>query len=161
MCRINSCYHEALAAFCTLCVVLLQEARISLGVHSMIFCPKYPHLQKVQKFTSNVQSHFKGMMYLFLLKNSDNLRDIFITNIKPLTRCVFSCYSLVQLFETLWTTAHQAPLYMGLSPQEFYRGLPFLPPKDLADPGIKLVSPVSPSLQTDSLPLSHLGNPAD
>ena len=112
---------------------------------------KYKNLLAMCNLTSD-----KGMIYLFLLKNSDNLRDIFITNTKPLTRCVFSCYGLVQLFATLWTTAHQAPLSMGLSPQEFYRGLPFLPPKDLADPGIKLVSPVSPPLQTDSLLRSHL-----
>ena len=46
---------------------------------------------------------------------------------------------------TLWTVAHQSPLYMGFSRQEYWSGLPFPPedpPEDLCDPGIKSVSPV-------------------
>ena len=34
----------------------------------------------------------------------------------------------VQLFERLWTIAHQAPLSMGLFRQEYWSGLPFLSP---------------------------------
>ena len=34
--------------------------------------------------------------------------------------------------------------------------LPFAPPGDLPDPGIKPMSPASPAPQADSLPLSHL-----
>ena len=37
--------------------------------------------------------------------------------------------------------------------------MPFLPPGDLPDPGIKPTSPVSPALQVDSLLLSHSGSP--
>ena len=48
---------------------------------------------------------------------------------------------------------------MGFSKQEYWSGLPFPPPRDLPDPGIELSSPVSPVLQTDSLPLSHWGRP--
>ena len=40
-----------------------------------------------------------------------------------------------------WTVAHQAPLSMGFPRQEYWSGLPFPPPGDLPDPGIKLVSP--------------------
>ena len=53
-------------------------------------------------------------------------------------------YSVAQSYLTLvtpWTGAHQAPLYMGLSWQESWNGLPFLPPEDLPDSGIKTVSP--------------------
>ena len=50
---------------------------------------------------------------------------------------------------TLWTLAHQAPLSMGFSRQEYWSGLPCPPPEDLPDPGIK---PWSPVLQADSLP---------
>ena len=46
---------------------------------------------------------------------------------------------------------------MGFSRQEYWSGLPFPPPGDLPDPGIKLVCPVSPALQADSLMLSHWG----
>ena len=49
--------------------------------------------------------------------------------------------SHVQLFVTLWTVACQAPLSMGFSRQEYWSGLPFPPPGDLSDPGIKLASP--------------------
>ena len=41
---------------------------------------------------------------------------------------------------TPWTVAHQAPLSMGFSRQEHWRGLPFPPPGDLPDPGIEPVS---------------------
>ena len=59
------------------------------------------------------------------------------------------------LFVTPWTVAHQAPLSMGFSKQEYYSGLPFLPPEDLPDPGIK---PVFSALAVDSLPLSQQGS---
>ena len=54
--------------------------------------------------------------------------------------------SCVQLFVTLWTVAHQAPLSTVFSRQEFWGGLPFPPPGDLPDPGIESRSPVSPAL---------------
>ena len=57
--------------------------------------------------------------------------------------------SHVQLFVTPWTIAHQVPLSMGFSRQEYWSGLPFPTPGDLPDPEIK---PGSPALQADSLP---------
>ena len=57
--------------------------------------------------------------------------------------CMLSHFSHVQLFGTLWTTALQAPLSMGFSRQEYWNGLPFLPPGDLLNPGIKPVSLMS------------------
>ena len=36
-------------------------------------------------------------------------------------------------FATPWTVAHEAPLSMGFSRQEYWSGLPFLPPGDLSD----------------------------
>ena len=44
--------------------------------------------------------------------------------------------------------AHQAPLSMGFSRQEYWSGLPFPSPGDLPDPGIESRSP---TLQADSL----------
>ena len=43
-------------------------------------------------------------------------------------------------FVTRWTPAHQAPLSMGFSRQEYWTGMPFPSPGDLPDPGIKLTS---------------------
>ena len=54
--------------------------------------------------------------------------------------------SHVQLFATLRTAAHQAPLSMGFSRQEYWSGLPFPSPGDLLDPGIEPTSPVFPAL---------------
>ena len=58
----------------------------------------------------------------------------------PLCVCV-RVLSIVQLFATPWTVAHQAPLSMGFSRQEHWSGLPFPPPGDLPDSGIKPASP--------------------
>ena len=55
-----------------------------------------------------------------------------------------SCLTLV----TPWTVAHQAPLSMGFSKQEYWSGLPFSSPGGLPDLGIELRSP---ALQADSL----------
>ena len=55
--------------------------------------------------------------------------------------------------ETPWTVACQAPLYMGFSRQDYWRGLPCLPPGDPPDLRIEPSSLVSPALRVDSLPL--------
>ena len=44
---------------------------------------------------------------------------------------------------------------MGFSRQAYCSGLPFLPPGDLPNPGIK---PTSPALQVNSLVLNHHGS---
>ena len=54
----------------------------------------------------------------------------------------------VRLLATPWTVARQAPLSMEFSRQKYWSGLPFPPPGDLPNPGIK---PMSPELQADSL----------
>ena len=56
--------------------------------------------------------------------------------------CIWSYFSCVQLFATLWTVACQVPLSMGFSRQEYWSGLPFPPPGDLPDPGINPSSTV-------------------
>ena len=54
--------------------------------------------------------------------------------------------SPVWLFATPWTVALWIPLSMGFSKQEYWSCLPFPPPGDLANPGIKPMPPVSPTL---------------
>ena len=46
-------------------------------------------------------------------------------------RFVLSCFSRVQLFMTLWTVDHQAPLSMGFSRQEYWSEFPFPSPSGL------------------------------
>ena len=48
---------------------------------------------------------------------------------------------LFQVFATPGTVAHQAPLSMGFSTQEYWSGLPFPSPGDLPNPGIKPPTP--------------------
>ena len=64
--------------------------------------------------------------------------------------------SYIWLFVTLWIVAHQTPLSMGFSRQEYWSGLPFPSPGDLPNPGIE---PRSPALQADSLPAQPPGKP--
>ena len=70
--------------------------------------------------------------------------------------CVLSCFSHVQLCDAI-DCSLPGSLSMGFSRQEYWSGLPCLPPRDLPDPGIK------PSLlcllcllhwQTGSLPIA-------
>ena len=58
----------------------------------------------------------------------------------------FPCYVgllavLYPALTTPWTIAHQAPLSMGFSRQQYWSGLPFPPPGDLPNPGNKPGSP--------------------
>ena len=48
-----------------------------------------------------------------------------------------------------WTIAHEAPLSMGFSSQEYWNRLPFPTSGDLSHPGTE---PRSPTLQPESLP---------
>ena len=66
--------------------------------------------------------------------------------------------SHVRLFATTWTVAHQAPLSMGFSWQEFWSEVPLPSPGDLPNSGIK---PGSPALQIDALPSEPPGKLED
>ena len=59
---------------------------------------------------------------------------------------MLSLFSRVRFCATLLTVAHQAPLSMGFSRQEYWSGLPCPPPGDLPDPGIEPTSLTSPAL---------------
>ena len=59
---------------------------------------------------------------------------------------VLSCVSFGQLFVTLWTVAHQAPLSVGILQARILDYLPYPPPGDLPNPGIKPTSLMSPAL---------------
>ena len=73
--------------------------------------------------------------------------------------CMLSCFSRVQLFETLWIVALQAPLSMGFSRQEYWSGLLYPSPGDLPDSRMEPGSPVSSVLQVNSSPSEPPGKP--
>ena len=61
----------------------------------------------------------------------------------------------------LWTVAHQAPLSMEFSRQEYWSGLPCSPPGDLPDQGSNLHLLNLLLWQADSLPLVSPGKPSN
>ena len=72
---------------------------------------------------------------------------------------MLSHFSCAGLFATIWTIAHQAPLSVGFSWQEYWSGLPFSSLGDLHHPGVKPVSLCLLRWQAGSLPLAPPGKP--
>ena len=68
------------------------------------------------------------------------------TDLALFTSSVQFSHSVVSDSATPWTVAHQDPLSMGFSRQEYWSGLPCLSPGNLPDPGIKAASLMSPAL---------------
>ena len=62
------------------------------------------------------------------------------------TVCVLSRFSHVQLFATLWTITHHAPLSIEFSREEYGSGLICPSPVDLPNAGIESASLMSPAL---------------
>ena len=71
-------------------------------------------------------------------EDGDNNNDIGV--------CMLSRSAVSNTSVTPQTVACQAPLSLGFSRQECWSGVPFPPPGDLPDPGIKPVSPTSAAL---------------
>ena len=71
--------------------------------------------------------------------------------------CILSHH--VQLFVTLWTVAHQAPLSVEFSRQEYWSVLPFPSPGDLRDPGTEPESSMSAASAGNFSPLVPPGKP--
>ena len=76
---------------------------------------------------ANIFSHFACCLFIF-------------------KTCVCAVTSYVRLFAITWSVAHQAPLSMGFSRQEYWSGLPCSLSGDLPNAGIKPVSLMSPAL---------------
>ena len=81
-------------------------------------------------------------------QESGTLRTVFlqVPSILHACVCVLNSFSHVRLFVTIWPVAHQGPLSMGFSRQEYWNGLLCPPSGDLPDPGIKPTSFPSPAL---------------
>ena len=90
---------------------------------------------------------------------SFNFKHLMIDN-RHITSSYSICVRVVvsQLCPTVtpWTVAHQAPLSMEFSRQEYCSGLPFPSLRDLPD---SEVEPGSPALQADSSPSEPPGKP--
>ena len=84
---------------------------------------------------------------------------LFFWECKTCAFCVLSRFSHAQLFATLLTVAHQAPLSMGFFRQEYWSGLPSPSPGNLPAQGSNLYFSCLLPWQADSLPLSPPGSP--
>ena len=71
--------------------------------------------------------------------------------------CVPRRFSHVRFFVTLWAAAHQAPVSMGFSRQEYWSELPCPPPGGLPDPGSNPCLLCFLHWELGSLPLASLG----
>ena len=110
----------------------------------LLDCFKHLHaVEKEQKefcVTAAWGLYLPKRLKLFTLKKHTKQNRIKWSEVKLLSR--------VWLFVTPWIVAHQAPPSMGFTRQEYWSGLPFPSPGDLANPGIE---PRSPTLQADAL----------
>ena len=88
----------------------------------------------------------------------DECKHVFIDCFEHYGHKRHTCYvaSVVSDSVTPWTVAHQAPLSMGFSRQEYWNRLSWPPSGHFPNPGIK---PRSPALQADSLPSEPPGKP--
>ena len=79
-------------------------------------------------------------------------------NFKHIEVCMYVHCSVMSDSLIPWTIAHQAPLSMEFSRQEYWGRLPFPSPGDLPDPELK---PRSPALQADSVLSEPPGMPPE
>ena len=70
-----------------------------------------------------------------------------------------SCSVMSGSLRPSWTVAHQAPLSMGFSRQEYWNWMPCPPPWDLPDPGTEPVCLTFLRWQVGSSPLVPPGKP--
>ena len=75
------------------------------------------------------------------------MKCVYIDNVCVCAKSLQSCLTLSDPVNCI---AHQASLSVGFFRQEYWNGLPCLPPGALPDSRIEPVSPLDPALQADS-----------
>ena len=100
-------------------------------------------LFQITKFESSKEPHRTSQYCLQSLDGNSEREDHFLRDTQ-LGKC--ELLSRVRFFVSPWAVAHQAPLSVGFSMQEYWSGLPFPSPEDLPHPGTE---PGCPVLQAD------------
>ena len=116
-------------------------------------------LRKIRTSTSLqfIKKHIlngKKLMHIYLPTSVSQLIHFLL--IYHMHKVKVKSLNRVWIFVTLWTIAYQIPSPMGFSRQEYWIGLPFPPPGDLPNPGIKSGFP---ALQSDALLSEPPGKP--
>ena len=125
---------------------------------------KIPHITQCVFYStycltcfSNIKLISKSFNFLLLILHTHSywLLSV-IANMHPFETAVLIHFSYIWLFATLCTIAHQAPLSMGLSRQEYWSGLSFPSPQWLQNWWKLLAIPSCPTLcdPVDNSPLS-------
>ena len=109
--------------------IKLTETSVCLGVPSKVRIESF-FPPKVREPTRTENAHM----------NNTN------KTVKTRKRARAHTHTRSVIFGTPWTIAHQAPLSMEFSRQEYWSVLPFPTPGDLPDPGIEPSSPPSPAM---------------
>ena len=116
------------------------------------------HLRRLERVSVFLLHTFAGdLVYVSWLHKVPRILDL--EDEKDWITLFFNVVNCVWLFVTPWSVAHQAPLYMGFSRQEYWSGLPFPSPGDLPNPGIEPSLLCLQHWQMDSLPRAPPGKP--
>ena len=107
----------SLFSFLNLCVFANSDkfSAIILQVFFSFFIPLLQDSYYINVRYSVIVSWGSEALFIFVL-------DLLLLLLYRLYACVFSCFGHVQAFVTLWTVAHQAPLSMRFSRQEYWSG---------------------------------------
>ena len=129
------------------CHILLQGIFPAQGIEpaSCVFCIADGFFTTVSPGKPQRLSNSKQFLNAFTFGKSPFKKRLPSIFVPFLIRCVHACklshFCRVQLRVIPWTVAHQAPLSVGFSRQEYWNGLPCPPPGNLPDPGIEPESP--------------------
>ena len=142
-----------------------------MATHSSILAQRIPWTEepgglqsmgsrRVRQDWATKQQNTTSLSLILLILSASSFAEIEFTNLSPSPGwkllAVLSWFIHVHLLVTPWTVAHQAPLSMGFSRQEYWSGLPCPPPGDLPS---QRIEPMSPALQADSFLSEPAGKP--
>ena len=124
-------------------------------LHSTLWGAGPMHLRSSQGFRCRLKGETPLVCFVMSVGQELGLSAGWTERLKR-TKCLKDVLSCVRLFATPWTVAHQAPLPLEFSRQEYWNRLPFPSSVDLPNPGTE---PGSPALQDDSLLSEPPGKP--
>ena len=123
----------------TLNLICAWIARLVLVFcHSL--CPEVFWLLPVAHLSVQMSPSHRVFSWLPVRKYLLSLTLPYLISFLILSFSFFQLLSHVWLFAMLWAVANQTPLCMGCSRQEYWHGLPFPPPGNLPDLGIRCLS---------------------
>ena len=166
MCFVTTCYPCVYVCVCVRAIVLQMQYPLENCIrifNLLVFMNNQFHVRRllfkeISSFLAGFSLHVLSNVSLFMwYKTAVCQASAYMTtwSLKKMPLVTFALCLLTEsflllfsFFVTPWTVAHQAPLFMEFTRQDYWIGLPFPSPGDLPNLGIK---PGSPALQTDSL----------